>query len=124
MFEQIESRKTSAPRSRMVLAIAAALVAVLWLGGSALAAGKSGGSKGGGKAKSAQKSAGSKKGKGSAKHHHHHHKHGHHWARSRYYASYGCTLYYDEDEDCYYYWCQPDNCYYPVSYCPYGRYSW
>jgi hypothetical protein len=55
---------------------------------------------------------------------HHHHNHGHHWSYSRYYSSYGCTLYYDEGEQTYYYWCQPDSCYYATSYCPYGQYSW
>lgn len=37
---------------------------------------------------------------------------------------YGCTLYYDPELECYYYWCEPDGCYYPVSYCPYQRYVW
>jgi hypothetical protein len=26
--------------------------------------------------------------------------------------------------DTWYYWCPPDDCYYPVDYCPYGTYSW
>lgn len=47
-----------------------------------------------------------------------------HWSHRRYFANYGCTLYYDPGYECYYYWCQPDECYYPVSYCPYGQYSW
>jgi len=47
-----------------------------------------------------------------------------HWAYTRFDARYGCTLYYDPDLCCYYYWCQPDSCYYPVSYCPYDRYAW
>lgn len=49
--------------------------------------------------------------------------HGHNWSFHRYYASYGFTLYYDTDTTAYYYWCQPDDCYYPVGYCPYGTYS-
>jgi hypothetical protein len=37
---------------------------------------------------------------------------------------YGCRLYLDGDTGAYYYWCPPDDCYYPVDYCPYGTYSW
>jgi hypothetical protein len=48
----------------------------------------------------------------------------HRWGQSRYYAQYGCNLYYDNGEACWYYWCQPDDCYYPTDYCPYGTYSW
>jgi hypothetical protein len=54
-------------------------------------------------------------------HHVHHH---HHWAFTRYYVDYGCILYYDPDTQTFYYWCPPDNCFYPVSYCPYDKYSW
>jgi hypothetical protein len=37
---------------------------------------------------------------------------------------YGCVLYYDNGCSCYYYYCQPDDCYYPVDYCPYDTYCW
>jgi hypothetical protein len=47
-----------------------------------------------------------------------------HWNYRYHAANYGCTLYYDDGCQCYYYWCPPDDCYYPVSYCPYGQYSW
>jgi hypothetical protein len=47
-----------------------------------------------------------------------------HWAYTRFDVRYGCTLYYDPELECYYYWCEPDDCYYPVSYCPYQRYAW
>jgi hypothetical protein len=47
-----------------------------------------------------------------------------HWAYTVYDNRYGCTLYYDADLGSYYYWCQPDDCYYPVSYCPYDQYVW
>jgi hypothetical protein len=46
-----------------------------------------------------------------------------HWAYTRLDVRYGCTLYYDPELGCYY-WCEPDSCYYPVSYCPYNRYAW
>jgi hypothetical protein len=47
-----------------------------------------------------------------------------HWSYRCYDRRYGCTCYYDSGLCCYYYWCEPDDCYYPVSYCPYGKYSW
>jgi hypothetical protein len=47
-----------------------------------------------------------------------------HWAYTVFDARYGCTLYYDPGLTCYYYWCEPDDCYYPVSYCPYDHYVW
>jgi hypothetical protein len=37
---------------------------------------------------------------------------------------YGTYCYYDEYTRCEYYFCEPDSCYYPMSYCPYGRFSW
>jgi hypothetical protein len=46
-----------------------------------------------------------------------------HWSTTRWDARYGCTLYYDPYVRCYYYWCEPDGCYYPVSYTPYNRYA-
>lgn len=48
----------------------------------------------------------------------------HHWSREYFSNRYGCTVYTDPGCGCDYYWCQPDSCYYPVSYCPYGRYGW
>ena len=39
-------------------------------------------------------------------------------------SSYGCYCFYDPCCSSYYYWCSPDSCYYPISYCPHGRYSW
>jgi len=47
-----------------------------------------------------------------------------HWAFHRWDARYGCDLYWDPGLACWYYWCQPDDCYYPVSYCPYNTYVW
>ena len=47
-----------------------------------------------------------------------------HWAYTVFDNRYGCTLYYDAELGSYYYWCQPDDCYYPVSYCPYDQYVW
>lgn len=81
--------------------------------------------------------------KGVDKTHHYHHKHGHkfpHWHQMRghfFYAGhhhhhwtywtfsphYGVHFYWDPWVQSYFYWCAPDNCYYPVSYVPYGTYS-
>src|SRR5262249_29475674 len=47
-----------------------------------------------------------------------------HWQHRYYNSRYGCWTYYDPCVRGYYYWCQPASCYYPVSYCPYGRYCW
>jgi hypothetical protein len=47
-----------------------------------------------------------------------------HWSYHCWDKRYGCTCYYDSGLCCSYYWCEPDDCYYPVSYCPYGQYSW
>jgi hypothetical protein len=49
---------------------------------------------------------------------------GHRW-RSRYFdRRYGCNVFLCAEEGCWYYWCPPDDCYYPIGYCPYGTYSW
>ncbi len=90
---------------------------------------------------------------GSLKHvsHHHHHGSSHHRGDRGYYRSharhnrhgyfyhgryhshwsyfcwdwrYGCRVFFDPGVRCYFYYCAPDDSYYPVSYCPYGRYSW
>jgi hypothetical protein len=47
-----------------------------------------------------------------------------HWSNYCWSGSYGCNLYYDPCCSNWYYWCTPASCYYPVSYCPYGTYSW
>jgi hypothetical protein len=47
-----------------------------------------------------------------------------HWSHTRWFEQYGCTCYWCPCTSRYYYWCQPDGCYYPVSHCPYGKYSW
>ncbi len=36
---------------------------------------------------------------------------------------YGCYLYWDPCFRSYYYWCEPDECYYPISYCPYRKFT-
>ena len=46
------------------------------------------------------------------------------WSQQGWYPSYGCYLYWNPSYNSYYYWCRPDGYYYPISYCPYGRYSW
>jgi hypothetical protein len=46
------------------------------------------------------------------------------WSHNYYSPRYGCTCYYDPYTSCTYYFCVPDNCYYPVTYCPYHCYSW
>src|SRR5258708_3551911 len=47
-----------------------------------------------------------------------------HWAHCRYDARYGCDCYWDPCSLSWYYWCEPDFCYYPVTYVPYRTYSW
>jgi hypothetical protein len=47
-----------------------------------------------------------------------------HWRCWRWDARYGCICYWDPSVCVWYYWCQPDSCYYPVSYCPYRTYCW
>jgi hypothetical protein len=53
-----------------------------------------------------------------------HGRHHDHWSYFCFDWRYGCRVYYDPGVCCYYYYCVPDDCYYPVSYCPYGRFSW
>jgi len=116
------SRKT-------VLALVAALVIGLCFQASAFARGGHGGGHSGSgnrggvsrSAHSSSRTVSNRSGKvGKGQHGHHRN---HRWARSSYNAGYGCNLYYDADEATWYYWCSPDNCYYPVSYCPYGSYT-
>jgi hypothetical protein len=51
-------------------------------------------------------------------------KSGHQWGRKLFDKRYGCKVYFDTDSGCWCYWCPPDDCYYPVDYCPYGKYTW
>jgi hypothetical protein len=46
-----------------------------------------------------------------------------HWGRIHFDVRYGCNCYWDPCLSIWYYWCEPDFCYYPVSYCPYRCYS-
>lgn len=46
-----------------------------------------------------------------------------HWASTSFYQPLGCNVYFDSCTDAWYYWCTPHNCYYPVSYCPFGTYT-
>lgn len=48
----------------------------------------------------------------------------HHWTYKCWVPTYGCHVYWDPCLRCYYYWCTPDNCWYPVTHCPYGQYHW
>jgi hypothetical protein len=47
-----------------------------------------------------------------------------HWTKKVYFEKYGCHCYWDPYICCYYYFCVPDDCYYPIDYCPYGKYCW
>jgi hypothetical protein len=47
-----------------------------------------------------------------------------HWRYWRFDARYGCQCYWDPYASCWFYYCVPDDCFYPVSYCPYGTYVW
>jgi hypothetical protein len=51
-------------------------------------------------------------------------KHHPYWSYWYWDTHYGCRLYYDPFLYRYFYYCVPDSRYYPVSYSPYGRYSW
>ena len=46
-----------------------------------------------------------------------------HWGARRFDSRYGCECYWDPYVSEWYYWCEPDACYYPVSYCPYQCYT-
>jgi hypothetical protein len=87
------------------------------------------------KGSGSHKSSGSGQHSGNKSHHNshaRHNRHGHfyhgrhhdHWSYFCWDGRYGCRVYYDPGVCCYYYYCVPDDCYYPVTYCPYGRYSW
>jgi hypothetical protein len=47
-----------------------------------------------------------------------------HWHHRQWDSRYGTYLFWDRGLRTWYYWCQPDDCYYPISYVPYQRYSW
>ena len=47
-----------------------------------------------------------------------------HWTARRFDPRYGCDCYFDPCVGCWYYFCVPDNCFYPVNYCPYRIYRW
>ena len=113
------------------LVVLAVLSVSLWVNSMALAGGKGGFS---GKSHAGKwqgsfsktgvaKAASAKTGKLAKGGHHRHHRN-HRWSQSRYNSQYGCNLFYDSADQCWYYWCPPDNCYYPLDYCPYGTYSW
>jgi hypothetical protein len=46
-----------------------------------------------------------------------------HWGLIRWDLRYGCYCYWDPCVLEWYYWCEQDDCYYPVSYCPFRTYS-
>lgn len=46
----------------------------------------------------------------------------HHWSKIYWSSIYGCRIYYCPYTLVEYYWCPWDNCFYPVTYKPYGRY--
>jgi hypothetical protein len=46
-----------------------------------------------------------------------------HWQSRTWSDRYRCFMYFDPGLNCSFYWCGPDNCFYPVTYCPYGRYN-
>ena len=45
-----------------------------------------------------------------------------HWSMVYFHAVYGVRVYFDPYTLVEYYWCKPDNCFYPVTYVPYGTY--
>lgn len=49
-------------------------------------------------------------------------KHHCHWSDCCWWDSYGCYVYWCPSICVWYYWCEPDECFYPVTYCPDGCY--
>lgn len=45
-----------------------------------------------------------------------------HWSKIYWNPTYGCRVYYCPFTRVEYYWCPWDNCFYPVTYKPYGRF--
>jgi hypothetical protein len=43
-----------------------------------------------------------------------------HWTSCYFDKRHGCYAYLCPSTKAYYYWCKPDDCFYPVSYCPHG----
>lgn len=50
--------------------------------------------------------------------------HHRHWTQSCWLPKYGCHCHWCPCTCVWYYWCVPDECYYPIDYCPYGSYVW
>ena len=46
------------------------------------------------------------------------------WSSYCWNPTYRCYTYWCPQISCNYYWCVPDRCYYPITYCPYGRFRW
>jgi hypothetical protein len=46
-----------------------------------------------------------------------------HWTKVIVNPTYGCRVFWCPSVSVWYYWCAPDQCFYPVSYCPYGTYT-
>ncbi|MBL8799902.1 MAG: hypothetical protein JNM56_38830 [Planctomycetia bacterium] len=47
-----------------------------------------------------------------------------HWTYCCWWGPSNCYCYWCPCTTVYYYWCVPDQCWYPISYCPYGVYYW
>ena len=47
-----------------------------------------------------------------------------HWTYKCWFVDCGCYCNWCPSTCCYYYYCVPDLCWYPISYCPYGKYVW
>jgi hypothetical protein len=47
-----------------------------------------------------------------------------HWTGRYWNTTYGSWFYFDPCVRSYYYYCLPDAAWYPVTYCPYGIYTW
>jgi hypothetical protein len=47
-----------------------------------------------------------------------------HWTHHKWFVNFGTFCYWNPHIGGWYYWCQPDECWYPVTYCPYGVYNW
>jgi hypothetical protein len=122
----VDATKERAMR-RILLSVA---VAILSLGlVASVHAGPKGGSGGGHGGKNGKNGGGhmGDHGKGHGDHkgmHSFKGRHGHRWGERRFDRRYGTRIYFNADAGRWYYWCPPDDCFYPVDYCPYGTYSW
>lgn len=47
-----------------------------------------------------------------------------HWAKHQWSVKHNTYCYFNPHVGGWYYWCQPDGCWYPITYCPYGVYNW